>query len=687
MPLVMVTGYPTSGKSTRAKQLYDDFSERLKTPAGSKYRLHLISDETLSISRSVYDLSPDKVPEYTRSANASEKDARAAIYAAVRRVLSPRDIVILDHLNYIKGWRYQLFCEAKNISTPSCVLQIGCSADRARAINEERLARRDSSQSAEVGAEDAAVAEPYEPGNWDNLVFRYEEPNPMSRWDSPLFALVWDDDEARAKEVFQDIWNGIAGEGREKVVPNKVVIQRGKDAGGDYLYTLDRETQAIVKRILELQPEEGGGEIKIPKASGDGDLSLELPGRKLLLPQLQRLRRAFLGMNRGGIGLEGLGNMSVARVQESFVGGHTFGTMALLTQTFTAAPTNSIDLRLTELDRLLSRLQQSALRASAERQRLLLSNAFAREKLSTSIDHARAQLSGLERDALGVKIHAHRQGLQADLTRKREVVEELVERMRDLEEMAGSMANGDKDDDEDEDDRGDDVLSAIGVSTSSGTDEIIPTPSESIDSTSVDSVIHGVEPTAATIPSSVQKLDEGSKGASQAAAPPVHRAPETTTTQSIRSRGANQSSSGDGHDTKPPAAATASATTTGHNLFGNRERDAGALTTATTEAILDQQRAEQDQLSESMVKMARSLKESSRAFAASLEEDQAVMQRAGEGLNKNELGIEAATRRMGTLRKMTEGEGWWGRMRLYAMVYGLMVVLILFVFVIPKLRF
>ncbi|TLS30715.1 hypothetical protein PpBr36_03572 [Pyricularia pennisetigena] len=683
----MVTGYPTSGKSTRAKQLYDDFSERLKTPAGSKYRLHLISDETLSISRSVYDLSPDKVPEHTRSANASEKDARAAIYAAVRRVLSPRDIVILDHLNYIKGWRYQLFCEAKNISTPSCVLQIGCSVDKARAVNEERLARRDGSRSNETAAEDATVVEPYEQANWDNLVFRYEEPNPMSRWDSPLFALVWDDDESRAKEVFQDIWDGIAGEGREKVVPNKVVIQRGKDAGGDYLYTLDRETQAIVKRILELQPDEGGGEIKIPKASGDGDLILELPGRKLLLPQLQRLRRAFLGMNRGGIGLEGLGNMSVARVQESFVGRLHFGTMALLTQTFTAASNNSIDLRLTELDRLLSRLQQSALRASAERQRLLLSNAFAREKLSTSIEHARAQLSGLERDALGVKIHAHRQGLQVNLTRKREIVEELVERMRDLEEMAGSMSSGDKDDEDDEDDGGDDVLSAIGVSTSSGTDEVIPTPSESMDSTSADSGIHGIEPTAATIPSPAQRHDEGSKEAAQAVAAPAHKAPETTTTQSIRSRGAKQSSSVEGQGAKPPAATTAAATTTGHNLFGNREREAGDLTTATTEAILDQQRAEQEQLSESMVKMARSLKESSRAFAASLEEDQAVMQRASEGLNKNELGIEAATRRMGTLRKMTEGEGWWGRMRLYAMVYGLMVALILFVFVIPKLRF
>jgi len=36
---------------------------------------------------------------------------------------------------------------------------------------------------------------------------------------------------------------------------------------------------------------------------------------------------------------------------------------------------------------------------------------------------------------------------------------------------------------------------------------------------------------------------------------------------------------------------------------------------------------------------------------------------------------------------MTEGKGWWGRMILYAWVYGLMLSLVLLVFVMPKLRF
>lgn len=47
---------------------------------------------------------------------------------------------------------------------------------------------------------------------------------------------------------------------------------------------------------------------------------MELPaGKKMGLPQLQRLRRAFVGLNRGGIGLETVGNMSADPLKEAFV--------------------------------------------------------------------------------------------------------------------------------------------------------------------------------------------------------------------------------------------------------------------------------------------------------------------------------------------------------------------------------
>jgi len=296
----------------------------------------------------VYDLS--QLPAHVRSANASEKDARAALYGAVKRVLSPRDIVVLDGLNYIKGWRYQLFCEAKNVRTPSAVLQIGCAVDRARSVNEARLERRrrkveatttEEQQSTEEEKDTASdetqqpqtqhqndqqedTEEPYEPANWDNLVFRYEEPNPMTRWDSPLFTLIWEDDVAQTRAVFDQIWDVIAGEARKVIQPNQSTVQRDKDPGGDYLYVLERETQDIVKKILERQSPEGGDTISLPRnpgqEGGEEELVIELPGKKIGLPQLQRYRRAFVALNRGGIGLEAVGKLAAGRLRESFVG-------------------------------------------------------------------------------------------------------------------------------------------------------------------------------------------------------------------------------------------------------------------------------------------------------------------------------------------------------------------------------
>ncbi|KAK3989530.1 chromatin associated protein KTI12 [Cladorrhinum sp. PSN332] len=305
MPLIIITGLPTSGKSHRAQQLHSYLSERIASSPeadAKKYRLHLISDDTQSVTRDVYDLST--LPQHVRSANASEKDARASIYAAVKRVLSPRDIVILDGLNYIKGWRYQLYTEAKNLSTPSVILQIGCPPNQAREINEREGMR-------------------YSKENWENLVFRYEEPNPMTRWDSPLFTLIWEDTEEEARrQVFERMWDVMAGENKVSVKPNQSTVQRDKDPGGDYLYVLERETQDIVKKILERQAEvgEGGGEVVLKRGEGEEELVIELPGKKVGLPQLQRYRRAFVAMNRGGIGLEMVGKLQAGRLRESFVG-------------------------------------------------------------------------------------------------------------------------------------------------------------------------------------------------------------------------------------------------------------------------------------------------------------------------------------------------------------------------------
>jgi protein KTI12 len=42
--------------------------------------------------------------------------------SAVERLVSKDDLVIADAMNYIKGFRYQLYCVARAISTPHCVV-------------------------------------------------------------------------------------------------------------------------------------------------------------------------------------------------------------------------------------------------------------------------------------------------------------------------------------------------------------------------------------------------------------------------------------------------------------------------------------------------------------------------------------------------------------------------------------
>lgn len=43
--------------------------------------------------------------------------------SAVERFLTKDDIVIVDAMNYIKGFRYQLYCLARAIGTPHCVVR------------------------------------------------------------------------------------------------------------------------------------------------------------------------------------------------------------------------------------------------------------------------------------------------------------------------------------------------------------------------------------------------------------------------------------------------------------------------------------------------------------------------------------------------------------------------------------
>jgi hypothetical protein len=123
-----------------------------------------------------------------------------------------------------------------------------------------------------------------------------------------------------------------------------------------------------------------------------------------------------------------------------------------------------------------------------------------------------------------------------------------------------------------------------------------------------------------------------------------------------------------------------------------KDQPAGSTTSGfsslrATEKTLLADSATHENITTSLVQLASELKQRTRNFQASLESDKGIVDRVLEGLDKNMTGMEAASKRIGMLRRMSEGKGWWGRIMLYAWIFGLWIVAILLVFVGPKLRF
>lgn len=281
----------------------------------------------------------------------------------------------------------------------------------------------------------------------------------------------------------------------------------------------------------------------------------------------------------------------------------------------------------------------------------------------------------MEQETFSIKILTRRQDTQAELTRKRELLDHITDRLKDLEEM-DARAN-----DDDTDSENDDILN-----------DIIPTPSESLTSRSTGAATEG---TAEDEEVDENREDGPASAPTLGAREPqrivetldqvISEKPETITSQHLRPRGktplepSDPEKQGQDDDTAQTTGASRSL------LFGNRSKEVSEV--ATSEAILDHQRKEQEAVTEDLLRMASQLKLSSQKFGEALQEDTEVLGHAAKGLGKNELSLESAARRMGAITRMTEGKGWYGRIMLYAWIYGLMVVMVLVVFVLPKLRF
>lgn len=311
MPLILFTGYPSSGKTTYVNKLVQLLNEKIESDSSlSNYKVILHSDKSLGIEHNDYITSQD------------ERKLRSKITSAVRRDLSRSNIVIVDSLNYIKGSRYQLHCEVKNLSTSFICIHVMSPLNQVQEWNRK---------------EDLSLDHTH----WDDkllndLVARFEEPNETNRWDSPLFPILAPHDDFKDNNMIDSIYNiifsspnGSKNSTRQSspmslnglnklnsmnnksniLKPNSVTILKPAKQS-NFMQLLEIETSKVNKIILEHLKEQdsignslGAGQLTRIMIQGDdvddpNCIFVDLNSININLAKLQRLKRQFIQLNK-----------------------------------------------------------------------------------------------------------------------------------------------------------------------------------------------------------------------------------------------------------------------------------------------------------------------------------------------------------------------------------------------------
>lgn len=283
MALILMCGLPASGKSTIANKLRDSLCANGRT-------VRIVQDgddalKNLSPPTAVNGDSAQNVLGAEQKGNmgrkqlykdsTSEKFTRAQLRANAERALtSSRDItVVIDSLNYIKGFRYELYCVAKTCDASYAVVWATAPVDDC--VNRDR--DRDGNGADSYGAELVTA-----------LARRFEPPEGRNRWDSPLFTI----------DVQKPDWNSqlpaICATLDSKLQATFATRQHVAPLV-DTLGELDRVTRAAEAELIS-QLQRGaavGANISVPNAS-----VLVRLQRKPRVAELRNMRRAYLNYSR-----------------------------------------------------------------------------------------------------------------------------------------------------------------------------------------------------------------------------------------------------------------------------------------------------------------------------------------------------------------------------------------------------
>lgn len=193
MPLILVTGLPSSGKSKLSQDILNHIQKRLREEECSR-QVRIISD-TDNLDWDGRNVVYMSIPK--------EKELRGWLRAEAQRYVNLNQIVILDAAAYIKGFRYELYCMCKEARTQYCVVELLIDPQVCWKWNETFLA--ELAQSEDYNEDPDQPKQGYDRETFDALVMRYEKCDEKNRWDSPLFRIVSENDELDIEEVYNII--------------------------------------------------------------------------------------------------------------------------------------------------------------------------------------------------------------------------------------------------------------------------------------------------------------------------------------------------------------------------------------------------------------------------------------------------------------------------------------------------
>ncbi|XP_041988088.1 protein KTI12 homolog isoform X2 [Aricia agestis] len=179
------------------------------------------------------------------------------------------------------SYRYELYCASKASKSTQCTVYTIRNHQEAWKDN---LLRSDDPNIESTNDNEIHSSEKYTQEVFDALTkLRFEEPNSYNRWDSPLFT-VQPGDALDLDAIYKVLFE-------KKPPPPNMSTQNPPLSSTNFLYELDRVTQAITKHILDSK-QLNVDEVKFPDYPG---CVLEVGAMQTINHQrLLRLRRQFL---------------------------------------------------------------------------------------------------------------------------------------------------------------------------------------------------------------------------------------------------------------------------------------------------------------------------------------------------------------------------------------------------------